>query len=280
MTDNKPRYSQSQGLKLLETAVKEFGPLFTLDQIKPLANTQKLSTSHLRYLLSTLADAGWIEILKRGTYLVKSPLYSEEVPVYAIAAALIQPIAISHWSACAHHGFTTQNPTMVQATTPGKVITPEMRTGKAHSPRGRAVWSVVGHDFEFIHVASNLFWGFQKIWVNSWQQVNITDRERTALNLIARPDIFGGFSAAIEILENSINQVNMDRLVDYGLKYGMVSVIKRLGWALENLGFAGNSLERLRVYPVKRYYLLDPGLEETSNIKNSRWHMTENLKRH
>ena len=265
---------------LLEAAVKEYGPLFTLEQIKPLANTQRLSTSHLRYLLSTLADAGWIEILKRGTYLVKSPLYSEEVPVYAIAAALIQPMAISHWSACAHHGFTTQNPVMVQATTPTKVITPEMRLGKAHSPRGRAVWTVSGHDFEFIHVAPNLFWGFQKMWVNSWQQVNITDRERTALDLITRPDIFGGFSAAIEILENAINQVNMNRLVDYGLKYDMGSVIKRLGWALENLGFTGNSLERLRVYPVKRYYLLDPGLEETSAIKNSRWHIIENLKRY
>lgn len=276
---NKPRYSQSQGLKLLEAAVKEFGPLFTLDQIKPLANAQNLSASHLRNLLSTLADAGWIEILKRGIYLVKSPLYSEEVPVYAIAAALIQPVAISHWSACAHHGFTTQSPAMVQATTPRKVITPEMRTGKARSPRGRAVWTVSGHDFEFIHVASNLFWGFQKIWVNSWQQVNITDRERTALDLIARPDIFGGFSAAIEILENSTNQINMDRLVDYALKYDTGSVIKRLGWVLENLGFTGNSLERLRVYPVKRYYLLDPGLEETNAIKNPRWHITENLKR-
>jgi len=67
---------------LFETAVKEYGPLFTLEQIKPLANTQKLSTSQLHYFMSTLADAGWIEILKRGTYLVKSPLYSEEVPIY------------------------------------------------------------------------------------------------------------------------------------------------------------------------------------------------------
>lgn len=274
-----PRYSQSQGLKLLEVAVREFGPLFTLDQIKPLANAQKLSAGNLRYLLSTLADAGWIEILKRGAYLVKSPLYSEEVSVYAIAAALIQPVAISHWSACAHHGFTTQNPVMIQASTPKKVITPEMRTGKAHSPRGRAVWTVLGHDFEFIHVAPNLFWGFQKLWVNSWQPVNITDLERTALDLIARPDVFGGFSAAIEILENAMNQVNMEQLVDYALKYDTGSVIKRLGWALENLGFAGDTLERLRVYPVKRYYLLEPGFESAGAMKNPRWHIIENLKR-
>ena len=279
MMNNEPHYSQSHGLQLLEAAVKEYGPLFTLEQIKPLANTQKLSVSHLRYLLSTLANAGWIEILKRSTYLVKSPLYSEDVPVYAIAAALIQPMAVSHWSACAHHSFTTQNPAMVQAITPTKVITPEMRTGKAYSPRGRAVWTVSGHDFEFIHVAPTLFWGFQKIWANSWQQVNITDRERTALDLIARPDIFGGFSAAIEILENAMNQINIDRLADYALKYDKGSVIKRLGWALEKLGFSGKSLERLRVVPVKRYYLLDPGLEETGAIKNSRWHIIENLKR-
>lgn len=277
---NEPRYSQSQGLKLLESAVREFGPLFTLDQIKPLAGVQKLSATYLRYLLSTLADGGWIEILKRGTYLVKSPLYSEEVPVYAIAAALVQPMAISHWSACAHHGFTTQNPTMVQASTPRKVTTPEMRIGKAHSPRGRAVWTVSGYDFEFIHVTPNHFWGFQKFWVNAWQQVNITDRERTALDLIARPDIFGGFSAAIEILEDSFSQINIDRLVDYGLKYDTGSVIKRLGWALEKLGFAGNSLERLRAHPVKRYYLLDPSLEGTSESMNSRWHIIDNLKRY
>ena len=276
---NEPRYSQSQGLMLLEAAVKEYGPLFTLEQIKPLANMQKLSTSHLRYLLSMLANAGWIEILKRGTYLVKSPLYSEEVPIYAIAAALIQPMAISHWSACSHYGFTTQNPVMVQATTTKKVITPEMRNGKANSPRGRAVWTVSGHDFEFIHITPKLFWGFQKLWVNSWKQVNITDRERTALDLIARPDIFGGFSAAIEILENAIDQIDIDHLADYALKYDVGSVIKRLGWSLENLGFAGNSLERLQDYPVKRYYLLDPGLEETRVIKNFRWHIFENIKR-
>ncbi len=278
MMQKESRYSQSRGLKLLESAIKEFGPLFTLEQIKPLANRQELSATYLRYLLSTLANAGWIEILKRGTYLVKSLLYSEEVPVFGIAAALIQPMAISHWSACAFHGFTTQNPTMIQASTPAKVITPEMRAGKAHSPRGRAVWTVSGHHFEFIHVAPKLFWGYQKIWINSWQQVNITDYERTALDIIARPDIFGGIAAAVEILENAIGQINIDRLVDYALKYDTGSVIKRLGWALENLDVAANSLERLRIYPVKRYYLLDPNLTK-SETKNPRWHIMENLKR-
>lgn len=279
MPDPMTSYSNSQGVQLLERAIKEYGPIFTIEQISFLPDHQDLSPQQIRKLISKLAQSGWIEILKRGTYVVKSSLYSGDIPPFAIAKALVHPMAISHWSALAHHGFSTQNPAMIQASTTYKVVTPEMRLGKAYRPRGRASWRAFDLEFEFIYVKKDWFWGFQKIWVNSWYQINITDPERTVLDLIVRPDIFGGFSAAIEILEDSINQINMDRLVDYGLKYDMGSVIKRLGWALENLGFAGNSLERLRVYPVKRYYLLDPSLEETSAIKNSRWHITENLKR-
>jgi predicted transcriptional regulator of viral defense system len=258
--------------------VKEFGPIFTLDQLKPLARAQQLSDAHLRFLISSLASAGWIEIIKRGVYVVKSPLYSGEIPPFAIASALIHPMAISHWSACAHHGFTTQSPTMIQASTPKKVITPEMRTGSAFSPRGRAIWQAYGLEFEFIHVNKKLFWGFEKIWISSWHQVNITDPERTALDLIARHDIFGGISAVIEILENSLGQIKIDRLVEYAIRYNTGSVIKRLGWTLEQLGTPEQELERLQSYPVGRYYPLDPSHDEGAP-KNIRWHVLENLGR-
>jgi predicted transcriptional regulator of viral defense system len=278
MSPDNPRYSQSHGLKLLELAVREFGPIFTLEQLKPIARAQRLSDTHLRYLVSSLANAGWIEIIKRGVYVVKSPLYSGEIPPFAIATALIQPMAISHWSACSHYGFTTQSPTMVQASTSKKVVTPEMRKGKAYSPRGRAIWQAYGLEFEFIYVKPDLFWGFDKIWVSSWQQVNITDPERSALDLIARPDIFGGISAAIEILENSLGHIMVYRLVEYAIKYDTGSVIKRLGWTLENLGVREQDLERLQSYPVKRYYPLDSNLSENAP-KNLRWRVLENLLR-
>ncbi len=278
MASNDTNYSHSQGVKLLESAVREFGPIFTLEQLRPIANSQKLSQTHLRFLISSLSSAGWIEIIKRGTYVVKSPLYSGEIPPFAIAAALINPMAISHWSACAHHGFSTQMPAMVQASTPKKVITPEMRSGKAHSPRGRAIWRAYGIDVEFINIAQDVFWGFGKMWVNSWQQVAITDPERTALDLIARPDIFGGLSSAIEILENALGSIKIARLVDYAVKYDMGSVIKRLGWALEKLGVESENLGPLQIYPVGRYYPLDPNLE-VGATKNIRWKILENLKR-
>ena len=190
----------------------------------------------------------------------------------------MQPMMISHWSACAQHGFTTQSPKMIQASTPKKDVTPEMRTGKARSPRGRATWQVYGLEFEFIHMKQDLFWGFDKIWVSSWHQVNITDPERIALDLIACPDIFGGISAAIKILENSVGQINIHQLVEYALRYDTGSVIKRLGWSLEKLGVRGQDLEPLKSYPVRRYYPLEPG-HGSDAPKNVHWKVLENLER-
>ena len=190
MSETMISYSNSQGVKLLERAIQEYGPIFTIEQISSLPDHQRWTPQQIRKLISKLAQSGWIEILKRGTYAVKSPLYSADIPPFAIANALVQPMAISNWSALAHHGFSTQNPAMVQASTPHKVVTPEMRLGKAYRPRGRASWRAFNLEFEFIYVKKDWFWGFQKIWANSWTQVNIMDRERTILDLIVRPDLF------------------------------------------------------------------------------------------
>jgi predicted transcriptional regulator of viral defense system len=277
MNDSEAFYSQTQGIKLLETAIQAFGPVFSVDEIKPIAIEQGLSIPHLRVLISSLAAAGWIDIIKRGTYVVKSPIFTGEISPFAIAAALIQPMAISHWSACSYHGFTTQNPTMIQASTPKKIVTPEMRTGKVESPRGRAIWHENNMQFEFIHVQAQRFWGFNKIWVNSWKQVNITDPERTALDLIARSDIFGGISAAIEIMESALNQIDPTILVDYTIRYGMGSITKRMGWILERMGIDLPILEPLYAYRVTNTVLLDPTHQPSPN-KNDYWQINENLK--
>ena len=78
-------------------------------------------------------------------------LASGEIHPFAVAAALMQLSAISHGSALAHHGLTTQMPKMVQAPIPGKVVTPEMRYGQVYRPRGRAVWQALGVEVELIH---------------------------------------------------------------------------------------------------------------------------------
>ena len=271
-------YAQGEGLRLLEAAAQTFGPLFTLDQLKPLAGQQGLSPAHLRKLISDLAGSGRINILKRGTYAVThSPLFADEIHSFAVALALVQPAAISHWSALAQHGFTTQMPAMVQASTPRKILTPEMRKGQALRPRNRAVWRALDLEFEYIYVQQRQFFGHQTIWVNRWQKVQVTDPERTALDLIARPDVFGGMRAAIEIFEGALTRISVAKLVDYVLKYDVVALMKRTGWLLEQLGIPAGETEPLQRHAVTSYYRLDPQSSASTNY-NARWHIIENIK--
>lgn len=276
MPEANSSYSYSHGVQLLERMVQEFGPIFTIEQITSSVENQLLSSRQIQKLISKLASAGWIEIIKRGTYVVKSPLYAGDISSFAIAAALVKPMAISHWSALAYYGFTTQSPTMIQASTPHKVVTPEMRSGKAYSPRGRAAWRAFGLEFEFIYTKKELFWGFQRIWANSWQQVGVTDPERTTLDLITRPDVFGGIRSGIEILEGAVSQINVEQLVSYALRYDVGAVIKRLGWILEKVGVPLEHLNPLQKYPVQGYCRLDPNQPKSEKL-NPRWRINENL---
>src|SRR4030065_926617 len=278
INQNKNHYAQSQGMKILEMATQKLGPIFTINQLEPLAIELQIKRTQLRWLMSELARSGWIEIIKNGTYAVKSTLFGSEISPFAVAAALVQPIAISHWSAMAQHSFTTQLPTMVQASTPKKVITPEMHTGGAYTPRGRAVWRAAGVEVEFIHVQSRHFFGHQQIWVNNWQQVAMTNPERTALDLIVRSDIFGGMGAAFDLLEEILPRIDIIKLIQYGLFYDSGAVIKRLGWVLEQLSVKSEMLDPLQKYGVRTYYRLDPQ-NPPNKVYRARWKIIENIRR-
>jgi len=227
-------------------------------------------------VISALHTAGHIDILKRGVYLVRSPLFAGEVHPFAIAAALVRPAAMAYRSALAYHGLTTQLPTMVQAATPRQVVTPEMRQGQARRPRGRAVWRVADLEIEYIHVAERRFFGHQPIWVDRWHRVDITDLERTALDLIARADLFGGIQASIELLENALPRLDLQRLVAYTLRYDEGATIKRMGWVLEKLGVSPETLRPLQAYPVATYYPLEPR-SPLRGRANCAWRIRENL---
>ena len=152
-----------------------------------------------------------------------------------------------------------------------------MRKGTTRRPRGRSVWQVLDLEIEYIHVATPRFFGHQRIWVDSWHQVEITNPERTALDLIARPDVFGGMRAAIELLERALPRLDISQLVAYTLRYNQGSTIKRMGWILEHLGVTGKVTSPLQAYPVTNYYLLDQRGSSTGTL-NKRWRIKENLK--
>jgi predicted transcriptional regulator of viral defense system len=269
-------YAQSQGMTLLNHLVEQTGPLFTIDQAHAAAAPLGLTPQRVRALLSQLAQAGWLERLKRGSYAVTTPVLGTTLHPYAVAEALVSPLAISHWSALAHHGFTTQIPPMVQASTTANVVTPEMRRGAAYRPRGRAAWRALGLEFEFIHVQAEHFFGFQEEWVSQWHRVAITDPERTMLDLFAAPQVFGSLQTGLETMEAQLDHLDPDKLASYALRYEVGAVIKRLGWALETLGAPESAIAPLQDYSLQAYSQLDP-TGPPGGAPITRWQLRNNL---
>lgn len=271
-----PNYAQTQGTILLNAVFNTVGPIFTTSQAQEVMALHKMGYQRVNNILSQLTQAGWLARVKRGTYIIQTPFLSTEIHPYALASVLMEPSAISHWSALAHHGLTTQIPPMVQASTPRNVVTPEMRSGKAYRPRERPVWRTLGIEFEFIHVKQIHFFGFQQQWVSQWHLVNIMDRERTVLDMIAHPHIFGSLRFGIETCDAYLDSLDLDQLIAYALRYAVGAVIKRLGWVLENLGLAETVTAPLHAYPTSSYHILDP-TGHPGGIPVARWMLYNNL---
>ena len=265
-----------RGITLLQEVVAGAGPIFTIEQARASGEALDLSPDQVRILLSRLAQGRWLARIKRGVYAAQSPLLGAEIHPFAVAAALVEPMAISHWSALAHHGLTTQVPTMVQASTPRAIVAPDVRGGSTYRPRGRTVWRALDTEFEFVVVKAAHFFGLQAEWVSPWHRVDITDPERTLLEMVAHPRIFGGIRVAIETMEAHLGRFDPGKLVAYALRYDVGSVIKRLGWILDALGVAGIELEPLLSYPVRNDTLLDAtGPRGGATVR--KWRIKNNL---
>ena len=197
-------------------------------------------------LLKSLADAGWIIRLRRGLYAGAGKLPGRvDVPPFAIATSLVKPAAVAHLSALARHGLTDKIPRVASATTPRKVVVPSMRGARALE--GPHVWHSAGLDFRYVVVAPKHFdLGVEMIWLGERFRVPISDRERTVLDLFAMPRLFGGLGEELRVLERAQGEIDVPRLVGYALRYGSVSVAKRLGWSLEATGAGPAVLAPLR----------------------------------
>ncbi len=273
MTEN---YTRTQGITLLEAIIEKIGPIFTFAQAYQIAKEMELSRQTVRNSLVKLTQSGWLTRLKRGLYVIQTSLYPDQIHPFAIAQALVSPMAISHWSALAHHGFITQIPPMVQASTPVKVVTPEMRYGEAYRPRGTAAWQVMDIEIEYVHVKEENFWGFTHEWVSGWHRVAITDPERTLFDLIARSDLFGGISMAIETISSNLERIDLSQLVQYAIRFDVGAYIKRLGWVLEISGVGDDILEPLMIYEIQNYHLLDPQRRDEGE-PITHWKLNNNL---
>ncbi len=124
-------------------------------------------------------------------------------------------------------------------------------------------------------VPKRFSFGIETVWLEERFAVPITDRERTVLDLFAIPRVFGGLGEGLSVLERASDDIDVETLVEYAIRYDSIAVAKRLGWSLEQTAVGHPALMRLLELPATHCTVLDPGRVRRGR-RDRRWMIVDN----
>lgn len=181
-----------------------------------------------RNVLSRLESKGWLERLERGKYLLV-PLQAGVGREWSgdplvIGSFLVPTGAAAYWTAVRHWGWSTQLPR-----------TQFFITAKRRSASRKKILDV---PYRFITLRPDRLFGITEEWLGDLP-IRVTDRERTVLDILDRPDLAGGIAEVSEALRTGWREIDQPRLVEYIERFGSGTVSKRLGYLAELLSLDG-----------------------------------------
>lgn len=261
------------GIELVRLLAYEGDRIFTTDRARQLAPRVGLKDAYLVEALHHLRRNNWIVPLRRGLYALSSMVPGvANVHEFEVAAALVAPAMISHWSAMNYHGLTEQIPRDVFVLTTTDSWLPRPR--QARAARFGSGFPVGDTTYRFVQVKPDRFFGGGQRWIGE-VRVPMTDLERTLLDGLSMPRYCGDFAEVLHAVQVGLDRLNIELISEYAVRLG-VTTAKRLGWVLESLGVPKSELTALAELPIKGYRKLDPTGPRKGSC-NSRWMVQENL---
>jgi predicted transcriptional regulator of viral defense system len=252
------------GARLLTALAERDQPVFSIAEAQA-----ELGGEYAAVLqtLRRLARAGWIVRLTAGRYALvpfsSGSTNAPQVNRYVIMRELLDPAPyyVSHDSAMDIHHMLTRPVTTVTAT----------------SPRRLAARDVLGIPYHFIYAPPAALWGHAPVWVTPYEQIIVSDLERTLLDGLARPDLCAGISQVATALWMRHADLDWDKLGAYADKLGSQAVAQRLGYLLELFELGSIPLiQRLQALTATGYVRLDPLLSDEGPYL-ARWRLRINL---
>lgn len=180
-----------------------------------------------RDTLDRLVDKGWLERIEKGKYLIvpleAGPDRTWSEDAHVVAGHLVSPSMVAYWSALNYWNLTEQIPriTYVQTTARKENRTP----------------TVLGMKFRIVRVKPEKFFGGYTYHAGD-SPVQVTDREKTIVDCLDRPDLTGGVAEVVKALDAGDGDIDWARLTRYLRRFGSGAVVKRLGFLVESLELA------------------------------------------
>jgi predicted transcriptional regulator of viral defense system len=261
------------GVELVRLLASEGERIFTTERAREVCGRVGMNEGYVVEALFHLRKTGWIVPIRRGLYAISSATPGvSPAHEFEVAMALVNPAAISHWSALNFHGLSDQVPRTVFVTTTSRAV-PRRRLGRAATGSGKG-YLVGDTAYRFVQIKPDRYFGTETVWLGE-ARVVVTDPERTLIDGLTMPHLCGDFAEVLEAFRARSDELDIARIIDYALKLDAVTA-KRLGWVLEDLGIEPFNLGALESVRLQGYGRLDPSGPD-DGPSNRRWMVRENL---
>jgi len=226
--------------------------------IEEMLRNHKSERKSLYVALSRLQKKGRIERIEKGKYMI-IPLGAEKgkytLNEFVIGSLLVKPYTIAYWSALHYYGLTEQipNTVFIQTTTRKK----------------NQIIEIFGVRYKIVKIKETKFFGIKKTWIEE-TQINITDKEKTIVDCLDKPQYCGGIVEVAKALKNG--NFDKNKLITYVKEFGNSGVIRRLGYLCDLLQI-NISLPRI---DTRSYLFLDPTMPHKGS-KSAKWRLIVNL---
>ena len=174
------------------------------------------------HVIESLRRKGWLERASWGAYLLipadQGPDALGDSNLLARASRIANRYYIGFGTAAAHYGLTTQHRNVIFVVTPQRL-------------RARVIGEA---RVRIVNQAESKFFGFEPVDVLGYK-VNISDREKTALDCIDRPPLAGGVGETATILANASRRFDWNKAADYLERIGAGALVRRVGWLADHV---------------------------------------------
>ena len=174
------------------------------------------------HVIESLRQKGWLERATWGEYLLVPPEQGPDAlgdsNLLALASRIANPYYIGFSTAAGYYGLTTQHRNVIF------VVTPKRRRAR----------EIAESRVRIVNPTRNKFFGFSPVDVLGYQ-VMVSDREKTAIDCIDRPDLAGGVGEAAMILATATRRLDWQKAAEYIEKIGAGALARRFGWLVDHV---------------------------------------------
>ncbi len=238
----------------------------TLDDLRRRAG---VSPGHARAIAHRLVRKGWLERGRRGVYLLNPSQHGPDAlpdrDPFRVGRLLADPYYFGYGTAAELHGLLPQAGQAYYVVTPG-------RSGRR--PFGPS-------EFRFVHCAPARFFGAESLRRRSID-LRVSDRERTVLDCVDRPELAGGMAGAAHILAIAKPNLRWATLADYAIRFRNRAVAQRLGYLAATVRPSHRPprafLDRLRPPDGAAYVPLGPAVVHgRRGVHDPTWRVVRNV---